>query len=145
MFWSAGCSLLRAEGFSCSLLVLYYIIFWIFGHQTLDPEKKFWLRIRSCIKSMRIRNPVKDAHSFLLSSYLGPTPAPPSIPCQLIQRLWLPPSLSLTLSSHCRAHVRLYFLAGRLLQLKAVHVITKTYPKIYLCLLACLNGAIKPC
>ncbi len=35
MFWSAGCSLLRAEGFSCSLGVLY----------------------DNCIKSMRIRNP----------------------------------------------------------------------------------------
>ncbi len=59
MFWSAGCSLLRTEGFSCSLGVLYgglgisklqvliknmYIkissckFCSLFGHQTLDPE-----------------------------------------------------------------------------------------------------------
>ncbi len=63
MFWSAGCSLLRAEGFSCSLDVLYgglgisklqsliknikYLfllyIFPVFGHQNpwsgLDPDR----------------------------------------------------------------------------------------------------------
>jgi hypothetical protein len=44
MFCSAGCSLLRAEGLSCSLGVLYLIssckFFTILGHQTrdLDPE-----------------------------------------------------------------------------------------------------------
>ncbi len=59
MFWSAGCSLLRAEGFSCNLGVLYgglgiskleFLIkkikikfpavnfFSILGHQTLDPD-----------------------------------------------------------------------------------------------------------
>ncbi len=64
MFWSAGCSLLRAEGFSCSLGVLYgglgiskwqvlikkikikfpaVIFFSILNHQTLDPG----VRIRS--------------------------------------------------------------------------------------------------
>ncbi len=59
MFLSTGCSLLRAEGFSCSLGVLYgglgisklqflikkreikfpaIIFFSILGHQTLDPD-----------------------------------------------------------------------------------------------------------
>jgi hypothetical protein len=59
MFLSTGCSLLRAEGFSCSLGVLYgglgisklqflikknrnqissYKFFSILGHQTLDPD-----------------------------------------------------------------------------------------------------------
>ncbi len=33
IFWNAGCSLLRAEGFSCSLGV-----FLILDHQTLDPD-----------------------------------------------------------------------------------------------------------
>jgi hypothetical protein len=74
---------LRAEGFSCSLGVLYgglgisklqFLIkkieikfpainfFSILGHQTLDPDpqlEKCWIRIRIRIriKSMRIRNP----------------------------------------------------------------------------------------
>ncbi len=81
MFWSAGCSLWRAEGVFCSLGVLYgglgksklqFLIkkiknkissckfFPILGHQTWirdpDPQlEKCWIRIR--IKSMRIRNP----------------------------------------------------------------------------------------
>jgi hypothetical protein len=58
MFLSTGCSLLRAEGFSCSLGVLYGVLgisklqflikkieiifpainFFILGHQTLDPD-----------------------------------------------------------------------------------------------------------
>ncbi len=71
MFWSAGCSFLRAEDFFCSLGVLYgglgisklqFLIkkikikisccklFSTLGHQTR-------IRIRIRIKSMRIRNP----------------------------------------------------------------------------------------
>ncbi len=58
MFLSTGCSLLRAEGFSCGLGVLgglgisklQFLVkkieikspavnfFWILGHQTLDPD-----------------------------------------------------------------------------------------------------------
>jgi hypothetical protein len=87
MFLSTGCFLLRDEGFSCSLGVLYgglvleisklqfsikkieikfpALNFSILGHQTLDPgsgsaiTKKCWIRIRIRIriKSMRIRNP----------------------------------------------------------------------------------------
>ncbi len=42
MFWSAGCSLLRAEGFSCSLGLLYGGLriskLQFLGHQTLDPD-----------------------------------------------------------------------------------------------------------
>ncbi len=80
MFWSAGCSLLRAEGFCCSLCVFYGGLgevncnFWsknikkissrrfflIFGHQ--NPGSGIWIRIR--IKSWRIHNPV----NFLFSS-----------------------------------------------------------------------------
>ena len=81
MFLSAGCSLLRAEGFSCSLGVLYgrlgihqlqflnkkynflpalsFFFQIILVIKTLDPElnpdlqlEKFWIRIR--IESMRI-------------------------------------------------------------------------------------------
>ncbi len=93
MFWSAGCSLLRAESFSCSLGVLYgglgisklqFLIkkikikfpavnFSNFRSLTLDPGsgsairisnwKKCWIRIR--IKSMRIRNPVLLSDQFL--------------------------------------------------------------------------------
>jgi hypothetical protein len=66
MFLSTGCSLLRAEGFSCSLGVLYgglgisklkFLIieikfpainfFPILGHQTLDPESGSGIRIRN--------------------------------------------------------------------------------------------------
>ncbi len=43
MFLRTGCSLLRAEGFSCSLGVLYGGLgiskfFSILDHQTLDPD-----------------------------------------------------------------------------------------------------------
>ncbi len=59
MIWSAGCSLLRADGFTCSLAALYWGLginkkkflikkikikfpavnfFPILGHQTLDPD-----------------------------------------------------------------------------------------------------------
>ncbi len=68
MFWSAGCSLLRAEGFFCSLGVLYgglgisklqFLIkkikikvsscnlFSIFGHQTLDTDSGSGIQIRN--------------------------------------------------------------------------------------------------
>ncbi len=88
MFLSTGCSLLRAEGFSCSLGVLYvglgisklqFLIKKIeikfpaikFNCRPSNPgsgsgsgirirnQKKCWIRIR--IKSMRIRNPVANA------------------------------------------------------------------------------------
>jgi hypothetical protein len=69
MFLSAGCFLLRAEGFSCCLGVLYeglginklqFLIkrkmkikfiavnfFSILGHQTLDPDPGSGIRIRN--------------------------------------------------------------------------------------------------
>jgi hypothetical protein len=63
MFLSTGCSLLRSEGFSCSLGVLYgglgtsklqflikkissYKYFSILGHQTLDPDPESGSAIR---------------------------------------------------------------------------------------------------
>jgi hypothetical protein len=83
MFLNTGCSLLRAEGFSCSLGVLYgglgisklqflikkieikfpALIFFSFMSSNpgsgsgirIRNKKKCWIRIR--IKSMRIRNP----------------------------------------------------------------------------------------
>jgi hypothetical protein len=71
-----GCSLLRAEGFSCSLGVLYgglgisKLQFSIKKIEIKFPAKKFfkfsvikpWIRIR--IKSMRIRNSVINDHVF---------------------------------------------------------------------------------
>jgi hypothetical protein len=70
MFLSTGCSLLRAEGFSCSLGVLYgglvksklqffikkieikfpAINFSILGHQTLDPDQDPGSGSRSAIR-----------------------------------------------------------------------------------------------
>ncbi len=75
MFLSTGCSLLRAEGFSCSLGVLYgglgisklqFLIrkieikfpavnfFTILGHQTLDPDPK--------LEKMLDPDPYPDPH-----------------------------------------------------------------------------------
>ncbi len=86
MFLSAGCALLRAEGFSCSLGVLYgglgiskwqFLIkkiklkfptvnfFSILGHQTLDPDpgSGSGIRIRNykkCWIRIRIRIRIKS-------------------------------------------------------------------------------------
>ncbi len=73
MFWSAGCALLMAEGFSCSLCVLYgglrisklqfsirckfFSKPWIRNWIQIRNWEKCWIRIR--IKSMRIHNPAK--------------------------------------------------------------------------------------
>ncbi len=79
MFLSTGCSLLRAEGFSCSLGVVYgglgisklqflikkieikFPAINLFQFKVMKPGisyyKKCWIRIRIRIKSMRIRNP----------------------------------------------------------------------------------------
>ncbi len=85
MFLSTGCSLLRAEGFSCSLGVLYgglgiskwkFLIkkieikfpainfFSILGHQTLDPDPESG-------SAIRIRNPDPQ-----LEKMLDPDPYP---------------------------------------------------------------------
>jgi hypothetical protein len=79
MFLSTGCSLLRAEGFSCRLGVLYgglgisklqflikkieikfkvLIFSSILGHQTLDPD----LESGSAIRKMLDPDPYPDPH-----------------------------------------------------------------------------------
>jgi hypothetical protein len=84
MFLSTGCSLLRAEGFSCSLGVLYgglglsklqflikkieikfpaIILFPILGHQTPDPGSGSGIRIcnlKKCWIRIRIRISIKS-------------------------------------------------------------------------------------
>ncbi len=96
MFWSAGCSFWRAEGFSCSLNVLYgglgiselqilikkieifFVYFFsVFGHRNpgsgLVFSLKCWIRIR--IQWIRIRNASKKIYSWnktnLLCSYIA--------------------------------------------------------------------------
>jgi hypothetical protein len=81
MFLSTGCSLLRSEGFSCSLGILYgglgisklqflikkissYKFFSILGHQTLDPDPESG-------SGIRIRNPDPQ-----LEKMLDPDPYP---------------------------------------------------------------------
>ncbi len=73
MFRSTGCSLLRAEGFSCRLDVLYWglriskLQFWIVNFWSWNPGSgsglvfsvKCWIRIRVRNQWIRIRNTAK--------------------------------------------------------------------------------------